>query len=185
MADNEYYDEVDEEAHARSAENRSVPSPESRDLWQSGDVSTDGTGPGIEDVLPAYNSFRVQALAEGQYADPQPVEGESVEDRDERVADAAAEAQKEVDQARERGGYQAETGEAAGRFDGEETEDAVPDENRNEPKEEEDLTVRQQAVRDQAQADEEDDGLEKEGTVRSNKRRSKASSNKDGEEKGE
>jgi hypothetical protein len=177
MTDN-YYDEVDEEAHKLSAENRSVPSPESRDLWQSSSVGTDGRGPETDEVSPVFAQARADALAQGHFADPEPVEGESEEDRDARVADGAAEAQKEADEIRERGGHQAATGAEAGQFDSPELEEATAKENLNLPDKEEDLNEREQAQADQKEADKDGGALEEEGTVRSNRRkgsRSKAS----------
>lgn len=125
MATSDYYDEVDEEAYERSAQNRSVPSPESRDLWQRGNVATDGSGPTIEDVVPAFAQARADALANPTTAD----------DNDEELknsqADSAAAAQEKADAIRDSHGYVAPTGADAGNYDDDKLEESVPAENFN------------------------------------------------------
>ena len=122
--DIQYYDEVEEGAHARSAENRSEPDPRSRDLWQTANISTDGNGPGVSDVAPIFAQARADALR----SDP-------------NVADEDAEAaQDEADRLRNSIGYVAPTGPDAGIYDDPTLEGQVPDENFSpapEPSEEE------------------------------------------------
>lgn len=133
MADNtNYYDEVDESAYELSRQNRSVASPESRDLWQSADVDThDVGGPRTEDVAPVFAQFRADTLANPVTAD------QDDEALAERNAASAEEAQAEADRIRETPGYVAPTGPDAGAYDDPKLEEAVPAENFSaEPKDE-------------------------------------------------
>lgn len=119
----DYYDEPEEGAHERSHENSSIADPATRDLWQSTNVSTDGSGPLIHEVAPVFAQARADALAHPVTAD----------DDDDRVqneqADAAAAAQEEADRIRNSGGFAAKTGADAGQFDDSSVEGSVPSEN--------------------------------------------------------
>lgn len=119
----DYYDVPEEGAHERSAQNVSVPDRAQRDLWQSTNISTDGTGPTVDQVAPVFAQARADALANPVTAD----------DDDERVAneqaDSARAAQERADAIRESAGYVAPTGADAGVYDDAEDEDAVPAEN--------------------------------------------------------
>ena len=121
---NEYYDEVDEEAYARSRENRSLPRPEDRSQWVSATVDTTGQGgPRTEDVTPAFAQFRADSLAN-------PVTADADDDQVAREqADAAQAAQDEADRIRESAGFVAPTGPDAGQYDDPKLEDSVPAEN--------------------------------------------------------
>jgi hypothetical protein len=123
MADNQYYDEVEEGAYERSAQNHSVAAPESRDLWQSTNISTDGNGPLIDDVAPVFAQARANALAN-------PVTADSNDDllRNEQAEDADT-AQERADALRSTEGYAAPTGAEAGQFDDPALKDSVPGEN--------------------------------------------------------
>ena len=128
MADDntsDYYDKVDEAEHARSAENHSIPDPESRDLWQTANVATDGSGPRLEDVAPVFAQARADALAN-------PVTADS---NDEALANenaqSAEDAQAKADELRASPGYVAPTGAEADQYDDPTLEEKVPAENFN------------------------------------------------------
>lgn len=120
----DYYDEVDEEAY--NVRNVSEPDARSRDLWQSTTISTDDTGPRVEDVAPVFAQFRADALANPNFPDGE----DSVSDQDKAdTARAAEEAQAEADRLRESGGFVASTGADAGVYDDPKLEDQVPGDN--------------------------------------------------------
>ncbi len=125
-SDNELVDnDKQQEEYERSAQNRSLPDPASRDLWQSANVSTDGNGPRVEDVTPIFDQARVTAFGEGNVV--------TADDDDEEVErsqeDVVAEAQERVDAWRESTGYVAPTGADAGQYDDPRLEGQVPSEN--------------------------------------------------------
>jgi hypothetical protein len=113
MADNtsDYYDEVDESAYEKSAENRSEVDPTAHDTWQSTTISTDGTGPGVDDVAPVFAQARAEALAHPLTADDDDdrLEGEQ--------AQSAEDAAQRAEDIRSSNGYVAATGEDAGIYD--------------------------------------------------------------------
>ena len=119
----DYYDEPEEGALERSRENKSVPDERSRDLWQSTNIATDGTGPTVEEVAPVFAQARADALANPVTADS------NDDDLKNDQADSAQDAQAKADEIRNSQGYVAPTGADAGIYDDPKNEDAVPAEN--------------------------------------------------------
>lgn len=118
-----YYDPVDEEAYAQSATNRSEPDPATRDLWQSANISTDGNGPGVDEVAPIFAQARADQLAHPVTAD-----GDDEALADEQSDEAKA-AQEKADALRNSPGFVAATGPAAGVYDDPKLEAQIPAEN--------------------------------------------------------
>lgn len=122
--EDKYYDKVDEKAYEQSRKNTSVPTEDSRALWQSTNVSTDGSGPTTADVSPIFAQARADALR-----NPASAAGDVDEDQRAENEDSANAAQEEADRIREAPGYAAPTGEEAGQFDDENLEGSVPKKN--------------------------------------------------------
>jgi hypothetical protein len=115
--EDKYYDKVDEKAYEQSRKNTSVPTEDSRALWQSTNVSTDGSGPTTADVSPIFAQARADALR-----NPASAAGDVDEDQRAENEDSANAAQEEADRIREAPGYAAPT-------DDENLEGSVPKKN--------------------------------------------------------
>jgi len=120
----DYYDKVDYSAYEQSALNRSVPDRAERDLWQSTTISTDDTGPTVDEVAPVFPQARADALA-----NPASDDGGLDEDAKALAADSAKAAQEQADAIRESAGFVAPTGADAGKYDDPKLEGQIPSEN--------------------------------------------------------